>query len=166
MNPDSIQVLLESALRALLLAFTVWVGLYLLRVRNVLAQKAAWGLVLVLALAMPLLMRWQWLPAYAAIRLPMPVWRQTLGFSPASETAFYPAMSTAPLGPNSVTPEPVPATRQQGEMFFVEFFHLNRTLPDFIFEERYDLMNRSADIDLAGAVVITTGKGKDSAGHA
>ena len=113
MNPDSIQVLLESALRALLLAFTVWVGLYLLRVRNVLAQKAAWGLVLVLALAMPLLMRWQWLPAYAAIRLPMPVWRQTLGFSPASETAFYPAMSTAPLGPNSVTPEPVPATRDR-----------------------------------------------------
>ena len=113
MNPDSIQVLLESALRALLLAFTVWAGLHLLRVRNVLAQKAAWGLVLVLALAMPLLMRWQWLPAYAAVKLPMPEWRHTLGSSPATETAFYPAMSTAPLGPNSVMPEPVSATRDR-----------------------------------------------------
>ena len=34
--------------------------------KNVPAQKAAWGLMLVAALAMPLLMRWQLVPAWAA----------------------------------------------------------------------------------------------------
>ena len=68
--------LVEAALRALVLALTVWAGLRMLRVRNVLAQKAAWGLVLVAALAMPLAQRWQGLTALAAIRLPAQTWGQ------------------------------------------------------------------------------------------
>ena len=62
--------ILEAALRALLAALAVWVGLRLLSVGNVLVQKAAWGLVLVAALAMPLAPHWQALPSFAALRLP------------------------------------------------------------------------------------------------
>jgi beta-lactamase regulating signal transducer with metallopeptidase domain len=52
----------------------VAVGLRIFRVRNVLAQKAAWGLVLVSALAMPLLLpvtvQWNLLPARVNVVLP------------------------------------------------------------------------------------------------
>lgn len=50
-------LLLEAALRSVLLAFAVWIGLRALAVRNVLAQKVAWGLVLVSAMIMPLVLR-------------------------------------------------------------------------------------------------------------
>ena len=53
-----IPVLVEAALRALLVAVTVWAGLHMCRVSNVLAQKIAWALVLASAVAMPLVMRW------------------------------------------------------------------------------------------------------------
>ena len=59
MIPSEFTVLLEATLRALIAAFAVGAGLRLLRVKNVPTQKAAWGLMLVAALAMPLLMRWQ-----------------------------------------------------------------------------------------------------------
>ncbi len=49
-------LLLEAALRSMLLAFAVWIGLRLFAVRNVLAQKAAWGLVLASALLMPVVL--------------------------------------------------------------------------------------------------------------
>jgi beta-lactamase regulating signal transducer with metallopeptidase domain len=69
-----ISVFIEAALRSLLVALVVAVGLRILRVRNVLAQKAAWGLVLVSALAMPLLLpitaEWHLLPAEVNIVLP------------------------------------------------------------------------------------------------
>ena len=65
-----IQTLVESALRALLMALAVWGGLRVFRVSNVVAQKAAWGLVLVCAAAVPLVMRWQVLPASMAIKVP------------------------------------------------------------------------------------------------
>jgi beta-lactamase regulating signal transducer with metallopeptidase domain len=64
-------VLVEATLRALIAAVAVWAGLRLLRVKNVPAQKAAWGLMLVAALTMPLLMRWQLVPAWAAVNLPI-----------------------------------------------------------------------------------------------
>ena len=51
-----IPIFIEAALRSLLAGLAVAVGLRMFRVRNVLAQKAAWGLVLVSALAMPLLL--------------------------------------------------------------------------------------------------------------
>ena len=69
-----ISLFIEATLRSLLVALAVAVGLRMLRVRNVPAQKAAWGLVLVSALAMPLLLpisaQWQLLPAEFNIILP------------------------------------------------------------------------------------------------
>jgi len=70
-----IGLLMEGAVRALLVAGVVGAGLRLLRVRNVPAEKAAWGLVLAAAVAMPLLTaagaRWQLLPAGATVRIPV-----------------------------------------------------------------------------------------------
>jgi beta-lactamase regulating signal transducer with metallopeptidase domain len=63
-------VMLEAALRALVAAFVVWSALRLLRVCNVRIQKAAWTLMLLGALAMPLLMRW--LPAADGIQISLP----------------------------------------------------------------------------------------------
>ena len=69
-----IPIFIEAALRSLLFGLAVAVGLRIFRVRNVLAQKAAWGLVLVSALAMPLLLpvtaRWNLLPARVNVVLP------------------------------------------------------------------------------------------------
>ena len=65
-----VPLILEAALRALLAAVAVWAGLRLLSVGNVLVQKTAWGLVLVAALALPLVPHWQALPTLAALRLP------------------------------------------------------------------------------------------------
>lgn len=69
-----IPVLMEAALRSLLLGVGVVLALGVFRVRNVVAQKAAWSLVLLAALAMPLLLpvtaRWQLLPAGLDIALP------------------------------------------------------------------------------------------------
>ncbi len=69
-----IHVLIDAAMRSLFVGLIVAVGLRAFRVRNVFAQKAALGLVLVGALAMPLLMpiadRLQLLPAKASIVLP------------------------------------------------------------------------------------------------
>jgi beta-lactamase regulating signal transducer with metallopeptidase domain len=88
-----VPLLLEAALRALLAAVAVWVGLRVLRIGNVVVQKAAWGLVLVAALAMPLVPRWQGLGIFAALRLPTLHWNQT----PAPEAA-----ATAEATPASV----------------------------------------------------------------
>jgi beta-lactamase regulating signal transducer with metallopeptidase domain len=67
-------LLLEAALRSVLLALAVWAGLRIFGVRNVLAQKAAWGLVLVSALAMPILLpyaaHWSVLPANVRVVIP------------------------------------------------------------------------------------------------
>jgi beta-lactamase regulating signal transducer with metallopeptidase domain len=66
--------LIEIALRALLLAAAVWAGLRLLRVRDVLAQKTAWGMVLAVSFLMPLLLpmvpRLGVLPAGITLALP------------------------------------------------------------------------------------------------
>ena len=64
---------LEAALRSLILALAVWAGLRVFRVRNVLALKAAWGLVLASALFMPLLAPWlaRFVPAAASVTLPL-----------------------------------------------------------------------------------------------
>ncbi len=85
-----LMVLLEAALRALLAALVLGLGLRVLRVKNVPAQKTVWGVVLGAALAMPLLMRWQWLPAWAEIKLPTPAWLKD------THTAPQPAQVSAP----------------------------------------------------------------------
>lgn len=71
----SSSLLLEAALRSVLLALAVWAGLRIFGVKNVLAQKAAWGLVLVSALGMPLLLpyaaaHWSVLPANVRVVIP------------------------------------------------------------------------------------------------
>lgn len=67
-------VLIEAALRSLLVGMVVALGLRVFRVRNVLAQKAAWGLVLIAAFSMPMMLpiatRWQILPASATLVFP------------------------------------------------------------------------------------------------
>jgi beta-lactamase regulating signal transducer with metallopeptidase domain/DUF4097 and DUF4098 domain-containing protein YvlB len=59
--------IIDAALRSLLLAILVWAGLRIFRVRNVLAEKAAWAAVLAAALlmpaALPLSARWQFFPS-------------------------------------------------------------------------------------------------------
>jgi beta-lactamase regulating signal transducer with metallopeptidase domain len=69
-----IPIFIEAALRSLLLGLAVAVGLRIFRVSNVLAQKAAWGLVLVSALAMPLLLpvtaHWNLLPSGVNVVVP------------------------------------------------------------------------------------------------
>ena len=62
--------LIEAAVRALLLGLAVWTGLRIFRVRNVLAQKAAWGLVLAMAFLMPMLMQWRSSIDGAALTVP------------------------------------------------------------------------------------------------
>lgn len=88
-----ISLLIEAALRTLLVALAVAGGLRLLRVSNVLAQKKAWGLVLAAALLMPLLMRWQWLSASAPIRVPVHAWGQPADSRPVD---VAPASATPP----------------------------------------------------------------------
>jgi len=63
-------MLIESALRALVVALTVWAGLRLFRLRNVAAQKIAWGLVLACAVVMPAAMRLPWLQGLLTVRVP------------------------------------------------------------------------------------------------
>jgi BlaR1 peptidase M56 len=86
-----IPVLIESALRALLVALTVGAGLRLFRVSNVPAQKAAWGLVLACAVAMPLIMRWQVLPASMAFKVPVPLRRLAAGPLPIRDSLLLSA---------------------------------------------------------------------------
>jgi hypothetical protein len=58
-------LVLESAARTFLLAAAAWTALRLLRVTNVVAQKIAWIIVLAAALAMPFLVRQQWMKLQA-----------------------------------------------------------------------------------------------------
>jgi beta-lactamase regulating signal transducer with metallopeptidase domain len=106
-----ILLLIEAALRTLLVALAVAGGLRLLRVSNVMAQKRTWCLVLAAALAMPLLMRWQWLSASAPIRVPVHSWGQRMDSLPAEAAdASSSPPSAAPLesSPASGTaPQPV-----------------------------------------------------------
>ena len=70
MIPYLLPVVIEAALRAIVVALAVWVGMRLMRIGNVLAQKAVWCLVLTVALLMPLPMHGQWLTPYTTIELP------------------------------------------------------------------------------------------------
>ena len=114
-------MMLEAALRSLLVALAVAAGLRVLRVRNVPAQKAAWTLVLASALAMPLLLpvagRLQILPSAATIFLPQHPLSQFTAFPPnpaerraASPAAAEPTPMAAYEQMESIAPAPA-ATR-------------------------------------------------------
>lgn len=119
--PESILTLVDAAVRALLVAGTVWAGLRLMGARNVLAQKAAWGMVLAGALLMPLLASWAtqlaWLPTEARLVLPAYSWFHAAA-SPraASQTAVQASAvkygATAPLARTVVRRAAVAPTDQ------------------------------------------------------
>jgi len=102
-------LILEAALRALLAAAVVWAGLRLLRVANVVVMKAAWALVLVASIALPLTPGLRNVPAWAALRLPAvptsSVMRQA-AVNPAAETIVpaqsVPAIATAPMADTAI----------------------------------------------------------------
>ena len=122
-----IPTMMEAALRSLLLALAVWAGLRIFRVRNVLAQKSAWGLVLASALLMPVLApfaaHWKFLPSGATVVLPpqpiellknwQPAPQAVASIAPESMTsaAAIPRMekSSAPTAVSFDNREPAPA---------------------------------------------------------
>jgi beta-lactamase regulating signal transducer with metallopeptidase domain len=83
--------LVDAAARSLLLAATVGLGLRMLRVRNVVAQKAAWILVLTASLLMPLVAPWAehaaWLPASSTLLISARRWTSTQPDEKASPAA-------------------------------------------------------------------------------
>jgi hypothetical protein len=95
-------LIVESALRALALAIAAWAVLRLLRVRNVMAQKCAWTMVLAASLAMPvsLLISAQW-PAWpaATLRIPAISRHQAAAPSHAQSHAQTVAMRHTELAP-------------------------------------------------------------------
>jgi len=111
MIPSQLTVLLEATLRALIAALAVWAVMRLLRIKNVLAQKTAWGLVLIAALTMPLAMRWQWVPTWAEVNLPSLSWERTAWAKVSAPTPFAapaPASSTSPSGEPETIAQPLP----------------------------------------------------------
>ena len=86
-----ISSLIDAALRSLLVAIAVWAGLRALRVQNVVAQKAAWGLVLAAAAAMPWLLPvtagWRLVPAGATVVLPASPFKMLASLRPAERSA-------------------------------------------------------------------------------
>lgn len=94
--------MLESAFRSLMMATVVWAGIKVLRVSNVVVQKTAWILVLLAALAMPGLMRWNLPQPRAAVVVPvqelMPKVVDTPAVNTTTITVFPPPMATfAPI---------------------------------------------------------------------
>jgi beta-lactamase regulating signal transducer with metallopeptidase domain len=96
-------LVLEAALRALIAATVVWAGLRILRVANVMVQKAAWALVLVAALALPLAPHIPGLPAWTALRLPVMPALSTL------QQAVTPVNSATAQATTMVAVQPFPA---------------------------------------------------------
>jgi hypothetical protein len=86
-------LLIESALRLLLLGGAVWLGLKLLRVRNPHVQMTVWSVVLVASLAMPLLMRWVTVPLPAS---PAPPQLARIVWASPALPLSLPFVATAP----------------------------------------------------------------------
>jgi beta-lactamase regulating signal transducer with metallopeptidase domain len=112
---------LEAALRSLALAVVVGAGLRVCRVRNVLALKAAWGLVLASALFMPLLAPWlaRFMPATASVTLPLrrvvqpvqvePIAQPTTVRRLAELPPVASAIASRPAAPSRYLSKPAPA---------------------------------------------------------
>ncbi len=108
MIPAALLTLLEAVIRTLLAACILGVVLKTLRVKNVPAQKAAWALVLLAAFAMPLMMRWEWLPSWAAVKLPTPSWTKIR--DPGPPSAVAPVVSLPPAHKQDAASELAPVT--------------------------------------------------------
>ncbi|MGA8741290.1 MAG: M56 family metallopeptidase [Terracidiphilus sp.] len=101
-------LLIEAAVRSVLLALAVWVGLWIFSVRNVLAQKAAWGLVLASALVMPLV-----LPMAAHLPATIVIPAETLRAIAAWKTATAPAQAPAEVRAADVKMTATPLVDEQ-----------------------------------------------------
>jgi BlaR1 peptidase M56 len=86
-------LLLEAALRSLLLGAAVWLGLKFLRVKNPHAQMTAWTLVLAASLMMPALMRLVTVTIPDAPPAPL---AQIVWPPPAAPSVFEPGLDPAP----------------------------------------------------------------------
>jgi beta-lactamase regulating signal transducer with metallopeptidase domain len=92
-------LVMEAALRSLLLALAVWAALRVFRVRNVEAEKAAWTLVLAAAVAMPLLVA-----GLRSQRFPVPKFVLPARMTPrAIETPGQTAMAALEAAPAPAT---------------------------------------------------------------
>ena len=104
-----IPALFEIALRGLMVAVLVGAGLRLLGVRDVLAQKWAWVLVLAAAVVMPVFLpiaaRWPVLPSGMTLALPAQAWRAHATVAPL-------ASSHAPASASSLESVPAVAFRR------------------------------------------------------
>ena len=105
-------LVVESVLRSIVLAAMVWAGIKLLRVHHVLAQKIAWGLVLLVSFAMPAVIRWQ--SSHPGTALVVPV-KRTAAFRALRKRAAairiepLPANNTEILGATTLSAVPVVA---------------------------------------------------------
>jgi beta-lactamase regulating signal transducer with metallopeptidase domain len=106
----ALPVLFEAVLRAFVAACILWIGLRLLRVKNVRAQKAAWSMMLLAGIALPLLMLSHWIPAWAEVRLPAPSWSRIIPNPQSPATTTHSAV--APLQTPAAAPEPNPAVSE------------------------------------------------------
>ncbi len=110
--PSSLLLLADAAARSLLVAAVVGAGLFAFRTRNVVAQKAAWMLVLAAAFLMPWLAPWATripvLPKSATIFLPRTSWLATPPVKASEPTASMadPASAVTPLAPQIITATP------------------------------------------------------------
>ena len=82
-------LLIEAALRALVAAVAVWIGLRALRVANVVVLKTAWAIVLIAAVALPFSPTKVGTPSWAALNLP-PISSVELQQNDAAKTAVAP----------------------------------------------------------------------------
>jgi beta-lactamase regulating signal transducer with metallopeptidase domain len=89
-------ILLEAAIRSLILASVVWLGLTLLSVRNPHIQMSVWQLVLAASLAMPFFMQWP------AVTLP-----GILPAAPSTISDMFPVHAVVLASPTQQMPLPV-----------------------------------------------------------
>lgn len=106
----ALPVLFEAVLRALVAACILWIGLRLLRVNNVRAQKAAWSVMLLAGIALPLLTLSNWLPAWAEVRLPAPSWSRIIPNRQSPASAQHAVV--APVQAVATAPEPTPVASE------------------------------------------------------
>src|SRR5260370_15710786 len=110
--------MVDGAFRAVLAGGAVWAGMSLLGARNVVAQKAAWGLVLAGALLMPIVVPWAakvtWLLDQAKLVVPTNAWFHGANFSadaprPVTDVSAssYRAPDPAATGVRTVLTAPV-----------------------------------------------------------
>ena len=127
----ALPILFEAVLRALVAACILWLGLRVLRVKNVRAQKAAWSVMLLAAIAMPLLILPPWIPAWApnwaVVRLPAPSWSRIIPQRQSPASAAH--IVVAPALVSTTAPESISVASSTNSLPHHRAGHF-KTLPD------------------------------------